>query len=837
MYPVNNRLHDLAFEENVKTRIRVYFISDSVDCTDDSDVQTNGTLLVGAAGDTDSNGRISFNQGVTFNEYFNPDKNIQIGTAVSSNVTMTLLNYDGALDGFSYGRCKIYLDVYDDENSVWLPCPMGVYIIDLPVKRKTKLVNVIGYDQMQKLDAVCDSWWKGLGWSSGLTILQILNSMATHLGMSVSSSTASAMVNSGLSFTAAPFDCVEVTYREVLETIAEATGTVAKFNRDGEIQLRWFGMPSGGGSFGESSCFSLDVAEYNVSQIDALRLKFAEGDIGVTIGSGTNEYVIQNNLFLNGANTAAITSKANPVYNRLSSFSQYAPVSGKMIYDWSLEAGDIITISTLSAMLIVPVFQSSMNWHGGNVVADVFCDGDEKRPVLDAALRDYYRLDSDMRTIVIEAPRINLLGYTTINDGFKINLDGTFEANGATINGTVTTSNPAYGQTTLGDGVLGVKNLNGDTIAVVGSDENVGIIRTTAIGYGSVELDGDTLLVNDENNQPKITASATAASGGQFTVKNSNGNNAFEVLGGKVYVNGGLSTSDGGDININKNVNITSGALDVTGAAAFGGNASVGGTLDVTGDTTIGGALIVTNRRAGITSNVASGWHRVLEFAPTTATYRLGRAGIIIDLDITRYATTNETHHVSLSLIETNAKFYGEFSNSNTQLIDKIRYTYDSSKGYVDIHLSTASTYNVAVDYQVAASSRAFFPLITTKLLEAVADSPSGETVLTEYTFGANGTFLQDINGFLNPDRTTIANGATGNIQFANSSSAYLLMTGVNVNCFILCAVRSNSSGRIYHEETIIGSGTIGATFSTSTNTLSIANSSGNELQILILRF
>ena len=101
MYPVNNRLHTLAFEENVKTRIRVYFISDSVDCTDDDDVQTNGTLLVGAAGDTDSNGRISFDQGVTFNEYFNSDKNIQIGTAVSSNVTMTLLNYDGALDGFS----------------------------------------------------------------------------------------------------------------------------------------------------------------------------------------------------------------------------------------------------------------------------------------------------------------------------------------------------------------------------------------------------------------------------------------------------------------------------------------------------------------------------------------------------------------------------------------------------------------------------------------------------------------------------------------------------------------------------------------------------------------
>ena len=272
-------------------------------------------------------------------------------------------------------------------------------------------------------------------------------------------------------------------------------------------------------------------------------------------------------------------------------------------------------------------------------------------------------------------------------------------------------------------------------------------------------------------------------------------------------------------------------------ASADDKNQRVAGNLTVDGEVTIGGALSVTNRRSAMLSNVAAGWHRVLEFSPTTVAYRLGRAGIIIDFDITRYGTQNETHHVSLSLIETNVKFYGEFSNSNTQLIDKIRYTYDSSKGYVDIHLPSAYSANVAVDYQVAASAGSFLRLITTKSLADVADSPSGETVLTEYMFGANGTFLQNINGFLNPDRTTIANGATRDIQLANSSSAYMLMTGVNANCFVLCAARANSSGTIYHGETIIGSGTIGATFATSANTLSITNNSGNELQILILRF
>ena len=430
------------------------------------------------------------------------------------------------------------------------------------------------------------------------------------------------------------------------------------------------------------------------------------------------------------------------------------------------------------------------------------------------------------------------------------------------------------------------------------------------------------------------------------------------------------------------------------------GDETVGGALDVSGNATIGGALSVTNRRAAVNS-ASAGWHRVLEFAPNTATHRLGRAGLIIDFDITRFSTANETHKVSLSLIETNARFMGEESNSNTQLIDKIRYIYDNSKGYVDIHFSSSLSSYVAVDYQVSGCAAGYlakvhtmnladvadeptgetvlteyalhengsgdatyngdvtvggvldvtprrcyatlssagwyrvmqytgsttgaqwgtgvkidFAIMTTYnnknnsqhtismvgvyhnvafmnelsysnetivdkirytygdggngyvdihynnsggnlvyvdfavhyrqsgqtdfssvALTPVADSPSGETVLTEYTFGANGTFLQNINGFLNPERITIANGATGNIWFASSSSAYMLMTGINAKCFVLCAARANSSGTIYHGETIIGSGTIGATFATSANTLSITNNSGNELQILILRF
>ena len=238
MYPVSADFHNLSIADAPTSRVRIYFIEANVDCTDDNDVQSNGTLLC-MPGETDSNGRIE-KGGVTINEFFNSDANVQIGATVSSQIGMTLINRDGALDGFNYGRCKLYIDVYDDTNSTWLTCPMGVYNIAIPKRRKVQLVSATGYDQMQQLDEIADSWWNGLDWSNGITLLQIIQSMAATLGIHLSANTSANIVNSGLSYTEIPFTSIEMTYRDVLSYIAETTGTIARFDRNGALDLRWF---------------------------------------------------------------------------------------------------------------------------------------------------------------------------------------------------------------------------------------------------------------------------------------------------------------------------------------------------------------------------------------------------------------------------------------------------------------------------------------------------------------------------------------------------------------------------------------------------------------------
>lgn len=158
-----------------------------------------------------------------------------------------------------------------------------------------------------------------------------------------------------------------------------------------------------------------------------------------------------------------------------------------------------------------------------------------------------------------------------------------------------------------------------------------------------------------------------------------------------------------------------------------------------TGDIEFGGFINVKNRSS--TKNLSAiGWYRVLRTGSPT-----GDTGTIIDLNITRTTnnTLNEVHYVRLKKISSNIEFSDESSFSNTQIIDKVRYTKSSNYGYVDIHYNSSATNTVCVDFDVSAKVNQRKAVVSSGLT-SVADSPTGETVVEEYTLHANGT--GDIN-------------------------------------------------------------------------------------------
>lgn len=162
------------------------------------------------------------------------------------------------------------------------------------------------------------------------------------------------------------------------------------------------------------------------------------------------------------------------------------------------------------------------------------------------------------------------------------------------------------------------------------------------------------------------------------------------------------------------------------------------GDVETRGDLTVGGVLDVTTRRCYATLS-SPGWYRVFN-----VTGGLGRAGssFTITLHIGRAYnnTDNELHTVTLLANYSNQEFSSEVSKSNTLGITKVRYTEDgSNNGHIDIYYDLTAENLVYIDFDVHCRPEyAFrFNAVTPT---AVAASPSGETVVTEYTFADNTT-------------------------------------------------------------------------------------------------
>lgn len=162
-------------------------------------------------------------------------------------------------------------------------------------------------------------------------------------------------------------------------------------------------------------------------------------------------------------------------------------------------------------------------------------------------------------------------------------------------------------------------------------------------------------------------------------------------------------------------------------------------------DATFRGVLDVTNRRCY--ANLSSaGWYRVFN-----VTGGLGRSGssFTITLHIGRSFTntTNELHTVTLFANYNNLEFSSEVSKSNALGITKVRYTADgSNNGHIDIYYNLTAENIVYVNFDVhCRPENAYLIRYNAVTPTAVADSPSGETVVTEYTFADNTTINETV--------------------------------------------------------------------------------------------
>ena len=208
------------------------------------------------------------------------------------------------------------------------------------------------------------------------------------------------------------------------------------------------------------------------------------------------------------------------------------------------------------------------------------------------------------------------------------------------------------------------------------------------------------------------------------------------------------------------------------------------------GNVTVGGVLDVTPRRV-YASLSSAGWYRILKYSGDNQYAPLGTPSFIIRLGITRHASsvTGEAHEITMTVAYNGSvKFSNENSNSKTLIIDKIRYTYSGNNAYVDIHYNNSGANIVNVDFDVDA--RLYIKQeILSQPFTSVAVSPSGETVLAEYSFSEN--VPESGSGYSkNPDGTMIQWGRVSGLSFTNQNmingTVTLPQSFVNTNYMVL---------------------------------------------------
>lgn len=373
---------------------------------------------------------------------------------------------------------------------------LGIFIADLPTKRKADLVEVEANDRMTKFDVIVDDYINGIKYP--ITLAQIYSGLCNFVGVTSATTT---FINSTLSFDEAPVQMENVTGRELLGWIAEASCTFARFTRDGELELAWFDPTTV--TISASNIFENDCAEFLIDLIDKLQVIVTEKDIGVIIGTGTNGYQIVDNPFLYGNSDTEVRTKAVPIYNRLATTRAYKPMAVSAICDWSIEAGDIIMVNDGTSTLALLIFCQTITWSGGNAIVDYESTGSRERPVMTASNRQIVQRNAKFHEIENTIDGIS----STITD-----VEGNVSNMSQTVNGITAAVNASK----LEFNASGLTIKNGG-FKIINSDNSE---------VFSVSTSGDLNLVGNIENQISFTAEDSE---GEYTV---NASALFGVLPG-----------------------------------------------------------------------------------------------------------------------------------------------------------------------------------------------------------------------------------------------------------------------------------------------------------------
>lgn len=212
-------------------------------------------------------------------------------------------NWNGL--GFSYVNRQ--LNVYDNGHiRKYEFCPLGKFTADRPKAPDKIQIDMTCFDFMQKFEKDMTEVTINFG-NGGITLRNLFIALCGQIG--VEYELPSTFINGDAVILSRPEDFDNCTARDVLKWIGEASGTNARFNRDGKLILDWIRTNTASSEvFGANGYSEFDPYWYETKRVGTLYNRSTQDSSDSTKAantgySGSEYYLIQDNPFLRGVSS------------------------------------------------------------------------------------------------------------------------------------------------------------------------------------------------------------------------------------------------------------------------------------------------------------------------------------------------------------------------------------------------------------------------------------------------------------------------------------------------------------------------------------------------------
>lgn len=249
-----------------------------------------------------SNEDIVISSGLQLTAEFNSATDLQIGLCPSAEIQFSMWNTESQLVNFEFGKFAAYLGAKITSGTpasgaktktftdgLYEFAPLGTFIAHRPDIVVKKIIDVDANDQMTLFDVDMPT----LSITYPITISGLATALCNQVGVTLKSAT---FLNSTLTVSAQPEQFENATMREVIGWIAEAAGSIARFDRNGQLEFAWFQTVNQ--IYDEHNYKEFTPSWYETQAIDGLHIRNADSTAEYTYGTGSNAYMIQDNPFL-----------------------------------------------------------------------------------------------------------------------------------------------------------------------------------------------------------------------------------------------------------------------------------------------------------------------------------------------------------------------------------------------------------------------------------------------------------------------------------------------------------------------------------------------------------